>query len=286
MTAPHGPAIDYLLIGHIAHDVTPDGPRLGGTVSYGAHTAAAFGLRVGILTSARFDEPLLYDLPPQATVIQVPAEHTTTFANQYTNGTRTQYLHHRATTLTPDWLPPAWRQARLIHLGPIAYEIDPGFASAFPGRPICVTPQGWMRRREPDDRVATVPWEAAGQVLPQARLAVLSDEDIRHDPDLEQTFSRLAPLLIMTHAARGVTVYDQGVRRDFPAYPVNEVEPTGAGDVFATVMHIALDRLGDLDRAIQVALYLAACSVTRVGFAGAPRPHEIEQAWQLAGLSV
>ena len=42
---------DYLFIGHIAHDITPAGPQLGGTVSYGAHTAAAFGLRVGILTS-------------------------------------------------------------------------------------------------------------------------------------------------------------------------------------------------------------------------------------------
>ena len=37
---------DYLLIGHIAHDVTPQGPRLGGTVSYGAYTAVALGLRV------------------------------------------------------------------------------------------------------------------------------------------------------------------------------------------------------------------------------------------------
>jgi hypothetical protein len=57
---------DYLLIGHIAHDVTPEGPRLGGTVSYGAFTAVAMGMRVGILTSTRPDEPLLHKLPPGA----------------------------------------------------------------------------------------------------------------------------------------------------------------------------------------------------------------------------
>ena len=77
---------DFLLIGHIAHDVTPQGPRLGGTVSYGAYTAVAFGLRVGLLTSAQPGEPLLNKLPPGVRVINIPAEHTTTFDNQYTNG--------------------------------------------------------------------------------------------------------------------------------------------------------------------------------------------------------
>jgi hypothetical protein len=64
---------DYLLIGHIAHDVTPEGPRLGGTVSYGAYTALALGLRVGVLTSTRPDEPLLRKLPPSVHVISIPA---------------------------------------------------------------------------------------------------------------------------------------------------------------------------------------------------------------------
>ena len=28
--------VDYLVIGHVAHDLTPEGPRLGGTASYSA----------------------------------------------------------------------------------------------------------------------------------------------------------------------------------------------------------------------------------------------------------
>ena len=33
--------VDYLVIGHVAHDLTPEGPRLGGTAAYSALTAMA-----------------------------------------------------------------------------------------------------------------------------------------------------------------------------------------------------------------------------------------------------
>ncbi len=285
MTEPHDFVPDYLLVGHVAHDVTPTGPRLGGTVSYGAHTAVAFGLRVAVLTSTAPGEPLLRDLPPEAVVVSVPAEHTTTFDNRYNGNVRTQYMYHRALTLLPEMLPPAWREARLIHLGPIAYEVDPSFATAFGGHPICVTPQGWMRRREDDGRVTAIPWETAGQVLPHARLTVMSEEDIRHDPSLEHVFAGMAPLMALTRAERGGTLYRHGQPSSYAAYPVTLVDPTGAGDVFATALHIALDRLGDLDRAIKVATYLAAGSVTRVGFDSAPKPEDVARAWEFAAQS-
>lgn len=272
---------DYLLIGHIARDITPQGPQLGGTVSYAAYTAAAFGLRVAILTSAAPSEPLLRFLPPDVSVISVPSRHTTTFENLYTPDGRIQYMYYRAQTLTPDALPPAWQQARLIHLAPIAYEVDPAMVTAFNGSPVCVTPQGWMRRREPDGRVQTKEWTSAEQVLSQARLTVISEEDIRHDPGLEHVFARIAPLLIVTRGERGGTLYENGQPRSFPTPQVTQVEPTGAGDIFATALHIALDRLGHLDRAIQVAATLAATSVTRSGFASAPTPEEVARAWEL-----
>lgn len=284
MSVPNDFIPDYLLIGHIAHDVTPQGPQLGGTVSYAARTAVAFGLRVGILTSTQPGEPLLTRLPPQAVVLSVPAEHTTTFDNRYANGVRTQYMYHRAQTLGPDLLPPAWRKARLVHLGPIAYEIEPDIVSAFENSPICVTPQGWMRRREPDGRVQTVTWDTADQVLPRAALTVLSEEDIRHDPGLIHEFARLAPLVVLTRAERGGTIYHNGTSWDFPAEPADQVEPTGAGDVFATALHIAYHQTGSFDRAIRIAAFLAAQSVRRVGLASAPTAEEIAQAFDRQAL--
>ncbi|WP_119071857.1 PfkB family carbohydrate kinase [Aggregatilinea lenta] len=272
---------DYLLIGHIAHDVTPNGPMLGGTVSYAAQMALAFGLRVAILTSSAKAEPLLADLPPAAAVLSTPAEHTTTFDNRYTGSSRIQYLYHRANTLHPGLLPPAWRGAPLVHLAPIAYEVDPAFMTAFDGARVCVTPQGWMRQREADGRVTAIPWTSAPDILPRAALTVMSEEDIRHLPGAAQAFANLAPLMVVTRAEHGGTIYESGVARDFAAYPVEQIEPTGAGDIFATALHIALAQTGDLDRAIRAATYLAGLSVTRVGRDSVPTPDETAQALAL-----
>jgi hypothetical protein len=50
--------INYLIIGHLTRDLTPDGPRLGGTAAYAGLTASALGLRVGIVTSWGAEIPL------------------------------------------------------------------------------------------------------------------------------------------------------------------------------------------------------------------------------------
>ena len=50
--------VNYLIVGHLTYDITPDGPRLGGTVSYAGLTAHALGLRVGIVTSWGGELPL------------------------------------------------------------------------------------------------------------------------------------------------------------------------------------------------------------------------------------
>jgi sugar/nucleoside kinase (ribokinase family) len=88
----------------------------------------------------------------------------------------------------------------------------------------------------------------------------------------------------LTRAERGCTIHQNGHSRDYSAEKVEQVEPTGAGDIFAAVLHVALDRLGDLDRAVQVATYLAGQSVTRVGFASAPTREEVEAAWSLVAV--
>jgi len=60
--------VDYLVIGHVAHDLTPDGFRLGGTAAYSALTAQALGLRVGIVTASGPETSLaaLNDIPTLA----------------------------------------------------------------------------------------------------------------------------------------------------------------------------------------------------------------------------
>ena len=44
--------VEYLAIGHVTEDQTPEGIVLGGTVTYAGLTANAFGKKVGVLTAA------------------------------------------------------------------------------------------------------------------------------------------------------------------------------------------------------------------------------------------
>ncbi|HET7011958.1 MAG TPA: hypothetical protein VFI11_14360, partial [Anaerolineales bacterium] len=73
--------IDFLVIGHVSLDRTPNGPRLGGTAAYAALTARALGLRSAIVTAAGRDADLsrLLDIP----MVTVPSPASTAFENLY-----------------------------------------------------------------------------------------------------------------------------------------------------------------------------------------------------------
>ena len=132
--------INYLIIGHLTRDLTPTGPRLGGTVAYAGLTAYALGLRVGIVTSWGGELPLgnLKHIP----IISYPAEHSTTFENIYTDKGRIQIVHTVAPRLDYHLIPEPWRQAPIVHLGPVAQEVEPGLVRHFPNSLVGVTPQG------------------------------------------------------------------------------------------------------------------------------------------------
>ena len=114
--------VDYLVMGHLTQDLTPDGPRLGGTATYSALTARALGLRVGVITSA--SEKTSMKAFEGIQVISIPSEHTTTFENIYSESGRRQTLHHQAAHISFEFVPEAWRNASIIHLGPVAQELD------------------------------------------------------------------------------------------------------------------------------------------------------------------
>ncbi len=279
-------AIDYLLIGHVTKDLTPEGPKLGGTVSYSARIAQAFGLKVGVVTSAREGEPLLRALELSGAALACrPAEHTTTFTNTYHGGQRRQILNARAAPLSIEDVPAGWRRADIVHLGPLTAEIDPAAAAHFPGAFLGVTPQGWLRAWDRAGAVRAAVWDEADDVLPHAAAVVISPEDLQYDKAQIARYIRLAPLLVITHERYGADLYVGGKRHYFPTHPVEVVDPTGAGDTFAAVFFIWLHRHPDDPiGATRLANYLATESVARAGLAATPTPEEIHAAVERLGL--
>lgn len=265
--------VDYLAIGHVAHDLTPEGYRLGGTAAYSALTAQALGLRVGIVTSHGPETSLedLGDIP----VHSLPSPQSTTFENIYTKNGRIQYLRAQATRLDLSHVPEIWRRASIIHLGPIADEVNATLPQGFSPSLLGLTPQGWMRQWDSEGRVSRREWPNADAALARADAVVISREDVNGDDELIERMAHQTRLLVVTESAAGSVLYWNGDRRRFRAPVVTEVDATGAGDVFAAAFFYRLLNTRDPWEATRFATMLASCSVTRVGLEGIASKGEV-----------
>jgi sugar/nucleoside kinase (ribokinase family) len=267
--------IDYLMVGHVCRDLTPKGPILGGTVSYSALTARALGLRVGIVTACQPDLPM-HELEGIPKAIHY-ADITTTFENIMTHHGRIQFLHHQAPILTQQDIPEAWRKAPIVHLGPIANEIDPKLARFFPDSLLCVTPQGWLRAWDENGRVHPGEWPESTYVLENSNIAILSVEDVQGDEERIEEMAASVKILAVTEGYNGARLYWNGDLRRFHARKVKETDPTGAGDIFATSFFYRYHTTRDPWEAARFATIIASHSVTRVGLQGVPTQSEIQE---------
>ena len=245
---------DYLLVGHIAHDVTPDGPKLGGSVSYTGSAASALGANVAIVTSAKRAEVVLELLPTQVSVCMIEALQSTVFVNTYVGNVRHQVIRSRAAPLKLDDIPADWRRAPIVHLAPLDDEVDPQLAYAFPDAFCVATPQGWMRTWDNAGVVRPKRWADAEKLLPVLDATILSEEDLQLDRALELHYAALAKLLVVTRAAKGCTIYQKNKQPiNFTAPIVPVIDPTGAGDVFAGVFAVMMLRTGNVCHAAKFA---------------------------------
>ncbi|PJF26689.1 MAG: hypothetical protein CUN53_06880 [Phototrophicales bacterium] len=276
-------AVEYALIGHVTADLTPDGRKLGGTVSYAARTAHAFGLKVGLLTSALADDTLLGEVEPYVSqLVNIPSVETTTYENVYSSAGRTQYVRATAAPITPRTIPRHFRDAPLVHLAPIAGEYEPGaMLAAFPKARVLLTLQGMLRAWGRDGRVRFKRWLDAA-ALKRIDVVVFSEEDILEALELEREIATVCRRVVVTRAERGGTIYLNGEARTYATPHVEVVNPTGAGDVFAAGLLAAWHILGDFERAVPVAAALGATAVTRNLLDGAPTVAEVRLALRMA----
>ncbi len=271
----HIDPIDYLIIGHLTQDIHPGGFALGGTAAYAGLTAQALGARVGVVTSTGED----LQMPELAgiSVLNFPDEAATTFENIQTPGGRVQYIHHRARELDISMVPDTWKHAPIVHLAPVADEVDPKMASAFPNSFVGVTPQGWMRGWDASGRIHYQDWAASDYVLSFASAMVLSREDVENVPGRIEDMIPCIRVAAVTGGSSGCDVYWNGELQHFPAPIIDELDPTGAGDVFAAAFFMRMRLTRDAWDAARFANRVASNSVTRKGLAGIPAEEEVKE---------
>lgn len=256
--------LDYLCIGHSCHDKVGDRYILGGTASYSSIVAKQLGVNVGVLTSVGDDFEFFNtfkekDIP----LVYKKADKTTVFENIYQGTQRIQYIHARAEVLQPQDVPQEWRDTPIVQFGSIAAEMDFSLFKAFPKALKGVTIQGWLRQ-----------WDSKGLISPKAMdwsqlqavdVVIMSDADIQGFESAIPEIISYSKVLVMTEGANGAKVFSEGKVLHFPAYPILEVDSTGAGDVFTAAFLIKYAETHDLALATAFAHSAASFVVEGVG---------------------
>lgn len=278
---PNYPPVDYLLIGHLSEDRTPNGITLGGTVCYSGLTAHALGHSVGLITAASKD----VDLGPldALNVFVKPSPESTSFENVYTPEGRIQTIFSQAANLSQEDIPPEWIDANLVHIAPLIGEFSSDILNPFKRSFIGLTPQGLMRKWDSSGRISALPWEVATELIQAADAVVVSIADFGMDEQAAEAMASQCTVMILTDGPGGARVWADGQVRSIAAPSVDELDATGAGDIFAATFFSRFHASGNPWTATETAIRLATISVTRSGISGAPTSNEVRVALRQEG---
>jgi sugar/nucleoside kinase (ribokinase family) len=267
----------YLLVGNVTRDLLPDNTFItGGTVTYGSVIALNLGWKPTIVTSASSDfSPPSYLAGADWRIF--PSPETLTFRNEYdSEGNRLQTIGPVGQSIPAEAIPEDCRQISLVHFCPLAQELAPNITALFAGSMVAATPQGWMRKWDEQGIVSLGDWVTADEILPSLDTAVISLEDVEGDWSIAENWAVKLPLLIVTLGEKGAAILHRGRRHIVPPRPAHSLDPTGAGDVFATAFFIIYYETGDLWYSTRFANVTASMAIERVGPEGAPTRAEIE----------
>ena len=278
---PPLPAIDYLLIGHLTEDRTPEGVNLGGTVSYSGLTADALGHKVGVVTAAAETT----DLEPlqNLNLIVKHSSQSTCFQNTYTDDGRVQMVFSQAVGLSPKDVPHDWWHTAVVHIAPLISELTIDIMDPIEASFVGLTPQGLMRQSDSAGHISALPWENAVDFIQQSDAIVLGIEDLDMNEDAALAVAAMCSVVAITYGAQGARVWADAEWRSFPARPTDEIDATGAGDVFAATFFSRLHVSGEPWSAAETAVTLASASITRTGLGGTPTRAEAEAAVRKEG---
>jgi sugar/nucleoside kinase (ribokinase family) len=264
MTPPNLVAIGHVTLDHFGEVIRP-----GGAALYAAITAHRLGLSAAILTSHGVDFPL-DEVPSQIEVVGLEAPATTAFEHREAKGGRVLRARGGALPLSAGDLPEDWRPSPLVLLAPVLQEVDPMIAAAFPEAAVGAELQGWLRSADAEGAIGPAPWASADALLPRLQAIFVSRHDLSGQEAEVSEWVQRVPLAVVTAGAAGAILYVNGDRYEVRPRRAREVDPTGAGDVFAATFLIHYDRHGDPWEAAEAATCAASLSVEGEGWSTVP----------------
>jgi sugar/nucleoside kinase (ribokinase family) len=117
-------------------------------------------------------------------------------------------------------------------------------------------------------------------VLARAQALFLSSDDVAGWEGRAVELFQDVPLGALTFADKGAVLFVNGERHAVPAAPAREVEPTGAGDVFAAAFLVRYNLTGDAFEAASYAAVAGALTVEAPGISGVPTAERLAGRWR------
>ena len=264
----------FLAVGHVTLDLTEGGRVAGGASLYASVTAVRLGWSSGLVTRGAPAEAreLLGSLDM---VVDESSETTTTFDIRYSGEVRRVELRALASPIRGTRLPEGWVGAEVVMLSPVFREVKTSMASRFAGALLGVAPQGWLRRTSAEGMVEAAEWYD-GEVLERADVVVLSEMDVI-DGRIPEGWLEHDGIFLLTRGRRGAVMRHEGRWYEIPAYPAREVDPTGAGDVFAAAFLIRYFESADAFAASLFASCAASLMVEVTGAGAIPTRDQVQQ---------
>lgn len=266
---------DFVVVGHVVQDLTAQGSRPGGAATFASLQARRLGRTAGVVTRAGVD--VLND--PQFSGIEFAgrsSQETTTFENRYDGAERRQRVSAQAAKITSADVPSAWLDTAVTFLAPVCGEVPSECSRLFAHSLLGIGAQGWLRDLDEEARVRRRAWTGP-PFWEGADVLFVSDEDLASDERQLDRWVDDLPAVVVTRERRGARVHSEGAWREIEAFPADEVDPTGAGDIFAAAYLIRYEESGDVATAVRFASAAAAASVEAEGSEGIADRVEIEK---------
>jgi len=276
---------EFISIGHVTYDIYPGERLIGGSAVYSSLTACKLGLSTGIITSRGLDfscDGLLKGISIAGSV----SPQTTTFCNSYYQGKRKQIISDVANRIKKEQIPKGWDKAKIVHICPVADEVDQEIFTIFKDSLVGLTPQGLMRRWDEKGQVYSKKWMPILKVCSRVDVLIFSEEDIADFPEVLEEYKSLINIVILTRGAEGSILYWRGKEFIFSAFKTEEKDPTGAGDVFAAAFLIKYYQTDDPIESSRFANCIASFAVEGKGTAGIPDFDRLIKRASLMGIDL
>lgn len=286
-----GRGMRFLVVGNITKDelITKAGRRIAlGGASYAAIAAAKLGWKARIVSRGNSElEAWAERLRGKGIMVDVqPDDSLTHFLNDYSSGRRRQWLLSHTGPIAYD---PSW-EADVIHINPMFGEVGAEEVGRAKGRCelLSLDVQGFVRGLE-GSRVVGRFWIGRGAFLRNVDLLKIGRDEAglvsrMGDPwGICNELSGFGPRVIELTLGEGGSLIFAGDRRDIyevPAYRTREVDPTGAGDVYAAAF--AIKYFGSRD-ALEAGLFASAAAsfaVEAFGIDGIAERERVEERYR------